>query len=169
MKTQITPTTTNRRKKTEQIEVTPLQHPAVEQLQPETKLKETTTNKASSWLTILTGSFSLVAGIAGTVIYFETNYAHAGDVQRILDQQQQQIKLYERSQRQNSLFQLEYYDSRIRQLNDELARTEQQSTPQGARVLGNQQRNSRTSEEVQNEINDLKQRREFVRKNMITE
>lgn len=96
---------------------------------------------------MITGSISLVTAIAGAVIYFETTYAHANDVKEVLKQQEQQIKMYERSQRQQQLFQLEYYDDRIKALQQERDATV----------------NKKRAEDIQTDINDLKQRRSLLR------
>lgn len=103
---------------------------------------------------MITGSISLVTAIGGAIIYVETNYAHAGDVKEIIQQQSTQIKLYERNQRQQGLFQLEYYDDRLRRLQQE--RDMAAAQPKGQRRV----------EDIQSDINDIKQRREMVRKSI---
>lgn len=106
----------------------------------------------------ITTTFSLITLIGGSILYFETTYAHAADLQEIIQNQKTQIKLYEKSQRQQSLFQLEYYDDRTRKLLAELAQA--QKTKSSA---------MRSIPEIQNDINDTKQRRDIVRQQITTE
>lgn len=104
---------------------------------------ETLKSKAA----FISTSISLVASIGGAIVYVENNYAHAADVKEILTSQQMMIKNQERSQRSQILFQLEYYDDRIKRLTSELASTNA----------------TRKKVEIQSELDDVKKRRELTR------
>lgn len=97
------------------------------------------------------GAIGLVATIGGAVLYFETTYAHAGDVKEILITQQQVIKNQNTSQRQMLMFQIEYYDDRVKRLLAE--RTQAETRRPGARSLA----------EVISDLEDTKQRRDMAR------
>ena len=99
--------------------------------------------------TLISTSISLVASIGGAIVYVENNYAHAEDVKEILTSQKAMIKNQERSQRSQIMFQLEYYDDRIKKLTAEL------SLPKGPGI--------RSKVEVQSELDDIKKRRELAR------
>ena len=99
------------------------------------------------YATQISTALGLVATIGGAILYVENNYAHADDVKEVLKSQQTQIKLYERTQRQNLMFQLEYYDDRLRMLNAELETKASKRNPL----------------DIQREINDTIQRRELTR------
>jgi len=101
---------------------------------------------------------SVVGMIAGGIIYMNTNYAQAADVKQVLENQERQIRLYSQSQRNNMIFQLEYYDDRIRKLNEEKERASR--NPKG---------NTRSVQDIQSDIDDTKKRRELVRESIIIE
>lgn len=99
--------------------------------------------------TFISTCISLVASIGGAIVYVENNYAHADDVKEILSSQKAMIKNQERGQRSQIMFQLEYYDDRIKRLTAELA------LPKGQGV--------RSKVEIQGELDDIKKRRELAR------
>lgn len=106
----------------------------------------------------LAAYLSLVGMIAGGVVYINTNYAQAADVKQILENQNTQLKLYSQAQRKNMIFQLEYYDDRIKKLNEEKQR-----------ALNNPRSNTRSIQDIQSDIDDTKKRRELVRESIILE
>ena len=112
---------------------------------------------------LITTSISTIAAIGGGVIYIETNYAHAADVKEILQSQQTMIKIQERSQRQNVMFQLEYYDDRIKRLTAELAQAEAMN------ATTRSQTKMRPMVEIQSDLDDTKRRRELTRQLLTTE
>lgn len=105
--------------------------------------------------------FSTIITIGAATLYIESNFANAGDVKSIAKNQEQIIRSQVAQQRQMSVFQLEYYDDKIRKLqeekriSEELKRTQSQN-----RAI------QKTPTEIQEEINDLKSRRELVRKSL---
>ena len=112
---------------------------------------------------LITTSISTIAATGGGVIYIETNYAHAADVIEILQSQQTMIKIQERSQRQNVMFQLEYYDDRIKRLTAELAQAEAMN------ATTRSQTKMRPMVEIQSDLDDTKRRRELTRQLLTTE
>ena len=115
--------------------------------------------------TVVTTIIGIVAAIGGSIIYVENNYASAYDVREVVKNQTRQIDMYQQSQRQNQMFQLEYYDSQIKKLELERNRNteilENRSVTSTARAL------TRRPEDVQDEINELKNRREVVKRNLV--
>lgn len=112
-------------------------------------------NNASSIAAI----FTTIATIGGGVIYIESNFASAADIQSISTNQEKQLKIQSSQQRSMTLFQLEYYDDRIRKAQEEKRVTED-APKSRSRAL------QKTPAEIQDEINDLKQRREIIRKSI---
>lgn len=103
--------------------------------------------------------FSTIAVIGGAVVYVENNFANAKDLKEIAEHQQQVLKFQTLQQRQLTVFQLEYYDDKIRKLQEEKRMaSERDKTSQRSRAI------YRTPDEIQEEIEDLKKRREIVRK-----
>lgn len=100
------------------------------------------------------GAFGLITTIGGAVLYVEGNYAHAGDVKALIKNQEQQV-------RQSQLFQMEYYDEKIKTLTNEKRRVEasQAQKSQSKFLL-------RSPTEVQDEINDVKHRRDIIRRSL---
>jgi hypothetical protein len=115
--------------------------------------------------TVITTILSIVAAIGGAIIYVENNFANAYDVREVVKNQSRQIEMYQQSQRQNQMFQLEYYDSQIKKLELERNRNteilDNKSVTPAARAL------TRRPEDVQDEINELKSRREVVKRNLV--
>ena len=105
---------------------------------------------------LITTSISTIAAIGGAVIYVETNYAHAADVKEILTTQQTMVKNQERSQRSQIMFQLEYYDDRLKRLAQELDTKSNNPTAKGQRSLT----------DINSDISDVKLRREMARKSL---
>lgn len=112
----------------------------------------------------ITAVFSMIGAVGGTLVYVETNYANAADVNQIILNQQQQIRLQESSQRANAMFQLEYYDDRIARLNAEKRKAEEIYNSR------NQQLRStvRPPPEIQSDIDDIKNRRDLTKRVITT-
>lgn len=122
-----------------------------------TAIHEFIKNNASSVAAI----FSTIAVIGGAVIYVESNYANAKDLQEIAITQQHALKIQSTQQRQLSVFQLEYYDDKIKKLQEEKRMAvERDKSSQRSRAI------YRTPDEIQEEIEDLKKRREIVRRTL---
>ena len=109
-----------------------------------------------SMSTLVMGSISLIAAIGGSIIYVENNYAHADDTKQIIQNQTQQLKQFDQSQRSLGLFQLEYYDDKLKRLYIEKQQSESQ--PKRAQQRGQ----VRSPEQIQDEIKDVKQRKELI-------
>lgn len=107
--------------------------------------------------------FSTIALIGGSVIYVETNFASAKDIKDITETQQRALKVQSTTQRQFNIFQLEYYDDKLKKLQDEkriAADREKSNIKTPSRNI------QRSTEEIQEDIDDIKKRREFVRKTL---
>ncbi len=115
--------------------------------------------KLKDHASMITTVLSLVGAIGGGVIYVENNYAHASDINQIIQNQQRQIQIQESSQRANSLFQLEYYDDRLSRLNSEKRKAVEIYSSRNQQLKAT----TRTPEEIQSDIDDLKKRQEIVR------
>ena len=103
--------------------------------------------------------FSTIAVIGGSVIYVESNFANAKDLKEISENQQRQLKIQSTQQRQLTVFQLEYYDDNIKKLQEEKRMAiEREKTNTRARAI------YRSPDEIQEEIDDLKKRRDIMRK-----
>lgn len=104
--------------------------------------------------------FSTIAVIGGAVIYVESNFANAKELKDISENQQRQIKIQSTQQRQMSIFQLEYYDDKIKKLQDDkrVAIEREKTNKLPSRGV------YRTPEEIQEDIDDIKRRREYSRK-----
>lgn len=106
----------------------------------------------------IAGIFGIVASIGGAIIYVENNYAHAEDIKEVVKNQSIQIK-------QNLLFQLDFYDDRIKKLELEKSKNEEiLSDPAAPRSL---RAYTRKPADILAEINELKKRREDLQKNFI--
>jgi hypothetical protein len=115
-------------------------------------------------LGILSSGLGIVGTIIAATIYVNSNFAQAADVEKILNNQSRQIELYTEAQRSNKVFQLEYYDDRLKKLTDEREKAKAQS-----RIPGAQRSITRSVEEIQTDIDDTKKRRELVRDSIIKE
>lgn len=100
---------------------------------------------------MISSAIAVVTAIVVSVISVESRYAHANDVKELVRNQGEQIKLMNQNSARNLMFQLEYYDNAIKQRERTLAAT--------------QSPNARL--EISREIDDLKMKREFVRKQII--
>ena len=109
----------------------------------------------------ITAIFSTIAVIGGAVLYVENNFANASDLKSISETQQKQIKSQVTQQRQMSIFQLEYYDDKIRKLQEEKRIAEERMRTQTMRRSV-----QKTPQEIQEEIDDVKKRRDLVRKSL---
>lgn len=108
---------------------------------------------------------AFLAASAGAVVAVDSRYAHAGDVRTILESQKKQLELYQQHQREVQLFQVDVYSSRIKQLEDEKRKAQfVHSTPS---VSATTKALTRTPTDIDNEIVDLKKRKEFVEKNIV--
>ena len=111
--------------------------------------------------TAITSIFTTIATIGGAVIYVESNYASAKDLQSVSRNQEQLIRSQTTQQRQMAVFQLEYYDDKLKKLLEE-KRIAEERVRTGTLTRAVQ----RTPSEIQEDINDIKQRRELVRKTL---
>lgn len=115
-------------------------------------------------LGVLSSGLGIIGTIVAATIYVNSNFAQAADVQQILRNQQQQIELYTEAQRSNKIFQLEYYDDRLKKLSEEKEKAKLQNTlPPQKRAL------TRSVEDIQEDIDDTKKRREIIRDSIIKE
>lgn len=108
--------------------------------------------------TAITSIFATIATIGGATIYVQNNFASAQDLKEISKNQQIQTRIQSLQQSQMALFQLEYYDDRIRKLQEEKAIAETVNR----RSQINQA--MRSVNQIQEDISDTKQRRELVRR-----
>lgn len=115
-------------------------------------------------IVISVGVFSVIGTIGGGVLYVDNNFAHAGDVQQMLKQQKEQIDLAKQHQRANLLFQLEYYDNKIKLL--QMEKNKAMTLKNSPNISPSIKMYIREPNDIQDEINDLKIRREFVRKSL---
>jgi biopolymer transport protein ExbB/TolQ len=67
--------------------------------------------------------------IIGSMFAFDSRYAHAGDVQKILEQQSTTLQVIQKHQKTNVMFQLEYYDSAIKRLEEQERQYHEKPTP----------------------------------------
>jgi len=104
-----------------------------------------------------------IAAVAGGVIGVESRYAHAGDVQIILKNQQTQIDLYRQHQIENSLFQLEFYNQRIRRLEDEKRRSQVLRSGPSSRTT---RALTRDPSEIDADVAEAKAKKEYVERTM---
>lgn len=122
------------------------------------KLSETLKAYGTSISTI----FMIIATIGGAVLYVENNYANAQDVKEVLRNQQAQIAIQQRSQKDGMIFRLEYYDDRLAKLQEEkrVAEERERTRTQNRAV-------QKTSKEIDEEIKDVRARRELVKRSLI--
>jgi endo-alpha-1,4-polygalactosaminidase (GH114 family) len=105
--------------------------------------------------------FSTIAVIGGSILYVENNFANAKDLKELSESQQKQLKIQSTQQRQMTIFQMEYYDDKIRKLQEEKRIAEERVRTRAAnRAI------MKSPDEVQEEIEDLKRRRDIVRKTL---
>jgi len=115
-------------------------------------------------LGIVSSGLGILGTIIAATIYVNSNFAQAADVEKILKNQTRQIELYTEAQRSNKVFQLEYYDDRLKKLTDEREKAKAQANrPQAQRSV------TRSVDEIQTDIDDTKMRREIVRDSIIKE
>lgn len=117
------------------------------------------TDKVKNTSTTIAGIFGIIATVGGAVLYVENNYANAGDVKTILNNQSIQM-------RQTQLFQLEYYDDRIRKLEQE--RNRNQEILADPKITPQTRAFTRKPEEINEEIREIKSRREIVKDSIIS-
>ena len=113
----------------------------------------------------ITTIISVIAAIGGGALYVDHNYANAQDVKTVIRNQSLQIEFFQQSQKQNLMFQLEYYDDKIKKLELERARSEEMNADQS--VSRSTRAYTRKSSDIQEEINELKMRREMVKRSLI--
>lgn len=100
---------------------------------------------------MISSAIAVVTAIIVSVISVESRYAHANDVKELVRNQGEQIKLMNQNSARNLMFQLEYYDNAIKQRERTLITTQ----------------NPNVRLEITREIDDLKVKREFARKQII--
>lgn len=123
-----------------------------------TKLTET----LKAYGTSITTLFTIIATIGGAVLYVENNYAAAADVKEVLRNQQSQIELQKRAQKDNMIFRLEYYDDRLAKLQEEKRVAEERE-----RTRSVNRAVQKTSKEIEEEIKEMKLRRELVKRSLV--
>ena len=116
------------------------------------------TDKVKNTSTTIAGIFGIIATVGGAVLYVENTYASANDVKTILQNQSIQM-------RQSQLFQLEYYDDRIRKL--EMERNRNQEILNDPKTTPQIRAFTRKPEEINEEIKEIKTRRDIVRDNIV--
>jgi hypothetical protein len=107
----------------------------------------------------------VIAAVGGAALYVDHNYANAQDVKEVLRNQSLQIDFFQQSQKQNLMFQLEYYDDKIKKLEIDRARSEEINADQS--VSRSTRAYTRRSSDIQEEINELKLRRDIVKRSLI--
>ncbi len=121
--------------------------------------------KVKSYGITITTIISIIGAIGGSVIYVENNYAHADDVKTILRNQTLQIELAQKKQTEQLLFRKDYYDQQLKKLEAELnISKEMYSDPKVSRST---RVYTRRPDSIQEEIIDVKSKRESVIKMMI--
>lgn len=110
--------------------------------------------KVKNLSTAIAGIFGIIATVGGAVLYVENNYANAGDVKTIVRNQSLIIN-------QNLIFQMEYYDDRIKKLEMEMNRNQEILTdPSISRSV---RAYTRKPSDIQEDIKELKSRREVLK------
>lgn len=123
-----------------------------------TRLSET----LKSYGTTITTIFTIIATIGGAVLYVENNYANAQDVKEVLRNQRSMIEIQQQSQRSGLMFRLEYYDDRIAKLQEEKRIAEERERNRSMnRAI------QKTAKEIEEEIKEVKERRELVKKSLV--
>jgi hypothetical protein len=109
--------------------------------------------------TSIAAIFSTISVIGGATLYVNNNFANAADLKSISETQQKQLKIQVTQQRQMTLFQLEYYDDKLRKLQEEKRIADERlRTRTAIRSI------QKTPQEIQEEIDDVRKRRDLVRK-----
>lgn len=93
---------------------------------------------------------SSAAIVVSSSLAVDSRYAHAEDIKDVIKNQESQINLLKRSQTQQQVFQLEYYDNHIRLLEREY----------------NNQRNDQRRQELSKEIDAAKARRALIQRSI---
>lgn len=120
------------------------------------------TETIKSYGTTITTLFTIIATIGGAVLYVENNYAAAQDVREVLRNQQAQIAMQQQSQRSSMMFRLEYYDDRLAKLHEERRIAEERE-----RNRINNRAVQKTAREIEEEIKEVKERRELVKRSIV--
>jgi hypothetical protein len=68
----------------------------------------------------ITSIIAVVAAIAGGVLYVNDTYAQSKDVKSMIELQEKQLHEIIELRRTQNMFQLEYYDDRIKSINQQL-------------------------------------------------
>lgn len=102
-------------------------------------------------LGMISSAIAVITAIVVSVISIEARYAHANDVKELVRNQGEQIRLMNQNSARNLMFQFEYYDNAIKQRERNLITTQ----------------NPNVRLELTREIDDLKMKRDFVRKQII--
>jgi hypothetical protein len=100
----------------------------------------------------ITSIVAMVAAIGGGVLYVNDTYAQSKDVKTMLELQEQQLKEIVELRRSQQMFQLEYYDDRIKSINEQLV------------VVPNANPNHRL---LQRELQNIELRRELTRRALV--
>ena len=68
----------------------------------------------------ITSIVAVVVAIGGSVLYVNDTYAQSKDVKTMLELQEKQLQEIIELRRSQNMFQLEYYDDRIKSINQQL-------------------------------------------------
>lgn len=120
-----------------------------------------TLTKLKTYSTQISNLLAIIASVGGAIIYVETNYAHADDIKKILQQQEKQIQLLDQTQKTLSFHRLEYYDDRIERLRNERTTTESMS-----KIPAFNQLKKRSTAEIDSEIVEIKRRKEILKESL---
>lgn len=114
--------------------------------------------KIKAMQTTIASIIGIVAAVGGCVFYVENNFANAQDVKDVVKNQNIQI-------RQNLVFQMEFYDDKIKKLELEKARNEE--LLKDSRVSATTRAYTRKPDDIKDEIQELKLRRDIIRQDLI--
>ena len=118
----------------------------------------TIAEKIKAMQSAIAGIIGIVVAVGGSVFYVEHNFANAQDVKEVVKNQNIQI-------RQNLVFQLEYYDDKIKKLELEKAKSEE--LLKDPRVSAATRAYTRKPDDLKDEIKELKMRRDIIRQDLI--
>lgn len=114
--------------------------------------------KIKAMQSAIASMIGIVVAIGGCVFYVENNFANAQDVKDVVKNQNIQI-------RQNLMFQLEYYDDKIKKL--ELEKSRNEELLKDSRVTATTRAYTRKPEDIKDEVQELKMRRDIIRQDLI--
>lgn len=116
--------------------------------------------KIKNTSSVITGVLGIVAAVGGAILYVENNFANAQDVKTLIRNQNIQM-------RQSQMFQLEYYDDKLKKL--EIEKNKNEELLKDPKINGGARAYIRKPEDISEEIKELKIRRDIVKKDLISE